>query len=167
MKSFEIRQFVVGCVALLALAVVLVMLYGRRNSPASAPSGSYRLTAAFNRIDGLAVGDEVLLSGIRVGRIQALALDHNYRARVTMTISDGVTLPADTAASIQTDGLFGNKFVVLIPGGDETMLHDGGSIDYTQDAIIVSDLLDVVIAEGRANQVPVKCQQDGSPGNAP
>jgi len=59
-------------------------------------------------------------------------------------------LPIDTAAAIHTDGLFGSKFVILDPGGDEKTLEDGSAIEFTQDSVVVSDLLDLIIREGKA-----------------
>ena len=62
----------------------------------------------------------------------------------------GVQLPEDTAAAIHTDGLFGSKFVVLLAGGEDATIKPGGAITHTQDALIVSELLELIIAEGRA-----------------
>jgi phospholipid/cholesterol/gamma-HCH transport system substrate-binding protein len=70
-----------------------------------------------------------------------------------------VRIPTDTSVSIQTDGLFGRKFVVLEPGGDDTMLADGGVITFTQDSLIVGELLDLIIAEGRAQRAANKPDQ--------
>ena len=59
-------------------------------------------------------------------------------------------MPRDTSAAIHTDGLFGGRFLVLDPGGDEETLGDGATIAFTQDAVVISELLDFIIAEGRA-----------------
>ena len=61
-----------------------------------------------------------------------------------------IELPVDSSAAIHTDGLFGSKFVVIDPGGDLAILEDGDEIQYTQDAVIVEDLLDLIISEGKA-----------------
>ena len=45
-------------------------------------------------------------------------------------------------------GLFGSKFVVLEPGAEEALLTSGGELNFTQDAVVVSDLLDLIISEG-------------------
>ena len=96
------------------------------------------------------MGDEVRLGGIRVGKVAAQRLDNNFRAVVTLDIDSNVELPLDSSAAIHTDGLFGSKFVVLEPGGEMDVLKHDQSIDYTQDAVIVSDLLDLIISEGQA-----------------
>lgn len=148
----ELRAFAVGMVAVAAFAVVLMLSYAGTRMEHAAAGDSRRIYAAFNRVDGLAVGDEVQVAGVPVGRVAAMTLEANYRARLTLLVDDDVALPADTSAAIHTDGLFGRKFVVLQPGGDETVLKDGGAITFTQDSLIVGELLDLIIAEGRAQR---------------
>jgi phospholipid/cholesterol/gamma-HCH transport system substrate-binding protein len=147
----ETKEIAVGVLALAALLLVLAFFYaGRRHvAGAAAPTG-YALSATFNRIDGLFPGDPVRLGGIRVGTVEKAELDRNYRARLTFRMEAGVKLPEDTAAAIHTDGLFGSKFVVLLAGGEDAVLKPGGAITHTQDALIVSELLELIIAEGRA-----------------
>ena len=152
MKSTEAKEVVAGGIAVLVLMALMGLFYSGQALKAGAGLTEYRLFATFNRIDGLSAGADILLSGIEVGKVEKIELDDEYRARVTFRINGGVELPADTATAIHTDGLFGSKFVVLDPGGDETILTDGGVITYTQDAIVVSDLLDLIIAEGKAQR---------------
>lgn len=150
MNAAEIREICVGAVAVGLLAGSLATFYAGGPQEARAGIETYRISADFNRIDGLEPGAEVRLSGIPVGRVESASLADGFRVRITMLIDSDVQLPADTAASIQTDGLFGAKSMVLDPGGDERSLGDGGAISFTQDAVVVGDLLDLIIAEGRA-----------------
>lgn len=144
----EVREMLVGAATVLALALVLAYSYGgTRLQPAL---GGYAVKATFNRADGLPLGADVLLAGVKVGSVIAQSLDAHYRAVVTLAIDADIKLPADTAAAIHTDGLFGEKFMVLDPGGEEDTLAPGDEITFTQDAMIVEELLDLIIAEGRA-----------------
>jgi phospholipid/cholesterol/gamma-HCH transport system substrate-binding protein len=147
----ETRRIVVGAVAVLIFGAVLVATYAGLHA---GTSSSYKVYAMFNRVDGLAIGDDVHVGGIPVGEVDSMTLGASYRARVGLRIDGGVRLPEDTSVSVQTDGLFGRKFVVLDPGGSEAMLADGGVITYTQDSLIVGELLDLIIAEGRAQRAP-------------
>ena len=142
-------EVVVGGVVLVFLAMVFAFAYG---GPKLTPESGYALKASFSKIDGLSEGDDVRLSGIRVGSVERQDLDPSFRAVLTLRIDADVSMPADSSAAIHTDGLFGSKFVVLDPGGDAAMLKDGGEIEYTQDAVIVSELLDLIISEGKARQ---------------
>ena len=73
----------------------------------------------------------------------SLLLDDRYRALVTLRITADVKMPTDTAAAIHTDGLIGTKFVILDPGGN---------VSFTQDAVLVDELLELIIAEGMARE---------------
>ena len=151
-RSTEKKEVVYGGLAILFLMAVFVIFYSGQHHRATAGLTEYTIYAIFNRIDGLDVGTEVRLSGIPIGTVEALALTSNYRARVTMRLRQDVELPADTSAAIHTDGLFGSKFVILDPGGDDVMLKNGDTITFTQDAVVVSDLLDLIIAEGKSQR---------------
>jgi phospholipid/cholesterol/gamma-HCH transport system substrate-binding protein len=151
-KSAEKREVVYGGLAVLFFMAVFGVFYSGQHQKATAGLTEYTIYATFNRIDGLDVGTEVRLSGIPIGTVEELTLTSNFRARVTMRLHQGVELPADTSAAIHTDGLFGSKFVTLDPGGDEVALKNGDTITFTQDAVVVSDLLDLIIAEGKSRR---------------
>lgn len=152
MRSSEKKEVISGGIAIIIFMVILGVFYSGQHQKATAGLTEYIIYATFNRIDGLDTGTEVRLSGIPIGSVENVALTSNYRARVTMRLQQGVALPVDTSAAIHTDGLFGSKFVTLDPGGDEAILKDGDTISYTQDAVVVSDLLDLIIAEGKSRR---------------
>jgi phospholipid/cholesterol/gamma-HCH transport system substrate-binding protein len=61
-----------------------------------------------------------------------------------------VPLPEDTAAVIETDGVFGQKHIELRPGGEEKVLASGSRIAYTQDSVIIEDLIARIVGEAKA-----------------
>jgi phospholipid/cholesterol/gamma-HCH transport system substrate-binding protein len=150
--STNAREVTIGGLAFLALVLLLGFLYGGRELTAKAASSDYLVVATFNRVDGLLVGAPVRLAGIQIGTVDGEYLDVYYRAVTTLKIDSDVKLPTDTSVAIHTDGLFGTKYVVLEPGGDEEFLGDGEEINFTQDAVIVSELLELIIAQGKANR---------------
>ena len=145
----DVRQTLVGGFVVTALALILAFSYG---GPHLKSGGGYYLTASFNRVDGLIAGDEVRLGGIKVGTVVKQYLDKEYRAVLRFEIDSAVELPIDTSVAIHTDGLLGAKFAVLEPGGEEETLQSGDEIPFTQDALIVEELLELIISEGRARQ---------------
>ncbi|NQU61988.1 MAG: MCE family protein [Rhodospirillales bacterium] len=155
----ETREIAIGAATFGCLALVMAYLYVGRDLAASASSTDIDIVAKFNRVDGLVEGDEVRLGGIKVGTIKDMRLDKQFRAVLTMTVDGGIPLPTDSSAAIHTDGLFGSKFMVLEPGGEEKYLKPGSEITYTQDAVVVSDLLDLIISEGR--EAMKKRKQEG------
>ena len=150
MTRDEIRQILAGTAAVIAVLALFFFSYRATRESARIPAGGYRIDALFNRVGGIGSGTPVEVAGIPVGAVETMSLLPDYRARVTMRINSGIVLPRDTSAAIHTDGLFGGKFLVLDPGGEDAVLGDGATIAYTQDAVVISELLDLIIAEGRA-----------------
>ena len=111
----------------------------------------YQIHAVFNNIDGLVIGDAVHLAGLRVGTVTGQALDlDTLQAVVTMTIDSGVVLSTDTSAAIISESLLGGKYIRLDPGGDETTIEPGGQIVYSQDSIILEELLEKIVLRAEA-----------------
>lgn len=93
----------------------------------------YPVTAEFFRIGGLTVGSDVRLSGIKVGTVSETRLDpETFDAVVVMIIDHDVSLPEDTVAGIESQGILGGKYVRLQPGGAEARIAAGGRIENTQ-----------------------------------
>lgn len=112
----------------------------------------YQIQARFNRTDGLLVGDLVRLAGMNVGKVVDAKLDDDFKAVLTLEIKDSVVLPDDSSASIVSSGLMGSKYIEIEPGGSEDMLSPGGEFAYTQDAMVVEELLDRIVGIGKANR---------------
>jgi len=148
MQTSETKSIIVGGIVVLVAAFVFAVISSKQSLSTGPGVGKYRINAMFNRVDGLVEGDDVRVGGIKVGSVSVQALDKDYRAIIGMDIDSAVKLPKDTSAAIHTDSLFGSKFVILEPGGDEQNLASGDTITFTQDALVVSDLLDQIIAEG-------------------
>ena len=124
------------------IAVSAIFLsYGYSVSDMSPKSG-YKLIAEFDRIDGLTVGSDVRMSGIKVGTVIDQELNkQNFYATVTLSINDDIELPDDTSAKITMEGLLGGNYVSLTPGGGFDLLNDGDEISYTQGSV---DLIGLV-----------------------
>jgi phospholipid/cholesterol/gamma-HCH transport system substrate-binding protein len=108
----------------------------------------YRVSAEFDNVGDLKVGSPVTISGVRVGEVSDIHFDSRaYKAVVGMRIDPQFNrIPADSYASIQTQGLLGGKYIGISPGGDEEYLKDGGHIDQTQSAIVLESLINKFFA---------------------
>ena len=117
----------------------------------------YSISARFDRIDGIREGSDVRMSGVRIGTVTGQALDpQTYLAVVTMSIDPAIRLPLDTSASINAEGLLGEKYLALSPGGDEEMIPRGGEIEITQGSVDLMSLIGQVVlgqAGGEANGI--------------
>ena len=126
----------------IVVAVAVGFLYfAYANTNASALSG-YEVEAKFQRVDGLNVGTDVRLSGIKIGTVSALTLDsRTYQATVHLNIRNDVRLPDDSSIMVTSTGLLGNSYLSISPGGSDAMIPAGGSIKNTQGSVDLMSLI--------------------------
>lgn len=107
-----------------------------------AGGGDAVYSASFRSAEGVGVGTDVRLAGVKVGTVLSLDLDPaTFRADASFTIDDAVVLPEDTAAVISSEGLLGGSFVEILPGGSAFNLEPGSEIEDTQGAVSIVQLL--------------------------
>lgn len=119
------------------VAVVAIGFFAFAAAQAGNTSGGngYDLSARFQRVDGIAVGSDVRVSGVKVGIVRQVALDpETYMARLTMAIDPEVQVLDDSTARIASDGLLGGAYVAIEPAGLDP-LPAGGEIVNTQGAV--------------------------------
>ncbi|MDA9230531.1 outer membrane lipid asymmetry maintenance protein MlaD [Alphaproteobacteria bacterium] len=127
--------------AVVVIIAGLFVAYGYSVTESGSSDG-YEVSAQFNRVDGLTIGSDVRMSGIKVGAVVSLDLDpESFYANVVFLINNGVTFPDDTSAKITSEGLLGGNYVSLSPGGSEDVLEADGEILYTQGSV---DLIELV-----------------------
>jgi phospholipid/cholesterol/gamma-HCH transport system substrate-binding protein len=103
---------------------------------------SYSLFGRFTSVTGLRVGSLIYISGIEVGRVESLTMDQkNQNAVVEMRIKKGINVYDDAIASIKTEGLIGDMYLTIEPGGGGVLLKPGETIAETQPAVNIADLI--------------------------
>ncbi|HOD35349.1 MAG TPA: outer membrane lipid asymmetry maintenance protein MlaD [Syntrophales bacterium] len=103
---------------------------------------TYPLYAKFTSISGLRAGNPVQMLGIEIGKVESLRMDQeNLQAVVEMKIQKDVKVYDDAIASIKTEGLIGDRYVSIDPGGGGSVLDPGGTITQTQPAVDIADLV--------------------------
>lgn len=107
-----------------------------------AGGGAYPLTASFRSAEGIGVGTDVRLAGVKIGSVTDMELDPaTFRAETTFSIRQDVLLPDDTAVIVASEGLLGGNFIELLPGGSPFNLEPGSEILDTQSAVSLLTLL--------------------------
>ena len=108
----------------------------------------YHVLAKFDNIGDLKPGAPVSMAGVNIGEVEAIRFDpKDYKAAVTLRISNAYNqIPDDSDASIQTQGLLGGKYIGIGPGGSDMFLKDGGTIPFTQSAIVLESLVNKFFA---------------------
>lgn len=111
-------------------------------------SDQYNLKARFVSSSGLKRGAFVEVGGVRVGKVVDISLDQEtYESIVRLQVDPQIKLQEDTIASIRTEGIMGDKFVKLTPGGSDNMLEPGGTIIETESSINLEELISKYIFE--------------------
>ena len=132
-------ETVMGAIVLLTAIGFMSLAYEAANIRGA--DGS-ELEAEFGATGGLSVGDDVRISGIKVGRVVRQDLDPvTYAARIVMSLDERILVPADSSARITAASLLGGNYLELIPGADEEMMQPGGVIYDTRDPVSLTDLL--------------------------
>jgi phospholipid/cholesterol/gamma-HCH transport system substrate-binding protein len=128
-------------------------------------SNAYEVKARFDNIGGLKVKSAVTMAGVRLGRVSAISFDEErYQAVVTMDIDGRYNrIPTDTSAAILTSGLLGEQYIGLEPGGAETYLKNGDTLQLTQSAVVLEKLIGQFLFS-KASETPGADDKAAPPG---
>ncbi|WP_298853447.1 outer membrane lipid asymmetry maintenance protein MlaD [uncultured Ruegeria sp.] len=139
--------FVGGVVLAGALAFGV---YASQSTGLSQGPAGYELGASFRSLEGVGVGTDVRLAGVKIGTVTGVDLNpETYRADTTFTIADGILVPDDSAIVISSEGLLGGNFVEVMPGGSLFYFESGDEIEDTQGAVsLISLLVKFVAGDG-------------------
>ena len=99
------------------------------------------IIAEFTSADGLKMGTDVKIAGVKVGVVSDIYLNsEDYLAVVALTLSDNLLIPDDSEAVIITEGLIGQKYISLNIGGSPNILKNGETLLYSQGSIDIINL---------------------------
>ena len=127
------KKILVGMVLLGALIVFALATFYIENWQVYLKKG-YMIKARFPTAQGLIEGDEVLIAGVGVGRVDSLQVDTSGKAAalpvtITTWIQQGVAVRAQDTAEIETRSIFGGAFMSITPGDPAApLLRDGDEL---------------------------------------
>ena len=102
----------------------------------------YEVRADFTDISGLKVNAPVQMFGVEIGFVSEIDLDQEKSvASVSMMILKQVQLTDDAIAAVKTNGLIGDKYIKIAPGGLGEPVKPGDTLFDTQPAIDLEDLI--------------------------
>jgi len=138
-KSHNYFDFLIGTIVL--LFAIGFFTYSFKSSKISSNNG-YDIFAKFDNADGITIGSDIKIAGIKIGSIIEQNLDEKTsKANLKMNISSTVKIPADSSAKILSEGLLGAKYISISLGGDEEILQNGQEISFTQSSLNFEELL--------------------------
>jgi len=165
LQQNDLAETLIGAVVVAAAVAFLAFAYFRTG--AGSLSG-YEILAKLPKADGLAVGTDVRLAGIKIGSVTGLTLDpKTYLVTVHMNIRDDIKLPADSSVLVTQAGFLGGQYLSITPGGDEKLMATGSYFENAQGSIDVMGLVGRLTSGGTSNQPPPpKSQMSQPPGTS-
>ena len=140
MSTQNLTEVLVGG-AVFAGAIAFAV-YATQATGLSQSSAGYDLGASFRSLEGVSVGTDVRLAGVKIGTVTDVALNpESYRADTRFSVANEILIPDDSAVVISSEGLLGGNFVEIMPGGSPFNLEAGDQIEDTQGAVSLISLL--------------------------
>ena len=140
MKKYS-KETVVGIFVVIGLFLIGYMTV-KLGNVGFFGDNSYSLFAKFNTVTGLREGNPVNMLGLEVGKVQKFTMDQeNQQVVVEFKINKGIEIYDDAIASVKTEGLIGDKYVAVDPGGGGDLLANGDSITDTNSPTDIMDLV--------------------------
>ena len=153
--AYERAEILAGA-AILAVAIGF-SLYAARGAGLGTQPDSYPLTASIRSVEGVSIGTDVRLAGVKVGTVTDLRLNpETYFADATISMRKDVAVPVDSTILIASEGLLGGTFVEVQPGGALENLEPGGEIEDTQGAVSLITLLMKFAGGGSDDSAPAE-----------
>ena len=75
----------------------------------------YDLNAKFLKVGGLIVGNDVKMSGVKIGVVNRVYLDEDFLANVEFKVFSNIKIPQESVVAISSEGILGNKYLSVIP----------------------------------------------------
>jgi phospholipid/cholesterol/gamma-HCH transport system substrate-binding protein len=154
-------ETLIGAIVVAVAVLFLVFAYVRTGS--GSLSG-YDINVRLAKADGLGIGTDVRISGIKVGSVSDLTLDpKTYLVTVHMNIRDDIKIPTDSSVLVTSAGILGSSYLSITPGGDDTMLPAGGTIQNAQGSVDVMNLIGRFATGGAGQQSQQQKARPASP----
>jgi phospholipid/cholesterol/gamma-HCH transport system substrate-binding protein len=141
-QSDNRKQITVGIFIFLGLLIFVVAIFtlgGQRKAFVK----SITLNVVFDDIQGLKTGNNVWYSGVKIGTIKKIEFYGNSQVQVTVRIEEEAHkyIHKDAKASISSDGLIGNKIIVITGGNPKYPFVEDGDKLQVQNALSTDDIM--------------------------
>lgn len=153
--------------AVLAVAVWFITYFYNNVNPAGI-AGGYVLKAKFEQADGVGIGTAVKIGGVKIGVVSKQSLDTStYQAVLDLSIKNDIHIPTDSSIKVASEGLIGEKYLQITPGGDEQMLKVNEDIHYTQSSVNLESLISKMMFNSSDSNSSKDPKHEASPVSEP
>lgn len=136
------RNVLVGLFIFLGLVIFIVGIFTLGGQQKSFVK-SLRINAVFNDVSGLKPGNNVWFSGVKIGTVKTIKFFGSSQVEVSMNIEQSAQqyIHKDANAKLSSDGLIGNKIIVLTGGNPKTPEVENGDILHVQKDLSTDDIM--------------------------
>ena len=140
MINRSVTEILIG--AVVVATAIWFLYYTSTRTNIMTNEDSYNLSADFRSVEGVSLGTDVRLAGVKIGIVKALILNpETYRVKAIFSVKNVIKIPDDSQALISTEGLLGGTFLELVPGGSFDYLAPESVIMDTQGSVSIITLL--------------------------
>ena len=121
MKTTSGQKIRTGVFAMAGLAVLVLAIFFIGNKKGLF-SDTFHVHGLFKDVNGLQVGNNARFAGINVGVVENIAIVNDTTVKVVLSLNENVRkfIKKDAKIAIGSDGLMGDKLVIISPGGATT-----------------------------------------------
>lgn len=138
-QSYKIKLglFIVGGITLFA---VVLFIIGKKNNLFTPV---FTINSSFNNVSGLQVGSNVRFSGIAIGTVDDITIVNDSTVQVAMVLRNDVRkfIKTDSKAIIASDGIIGDKLVIISQGTGESPIVKDGQLLESEEPIETADII--------------------------
>jgi len=150
MKPLNKRKVIVGLFIILGLAILVIAVFSLGGQKKTFVKG-FTVNTVFDDVNGLQKGNNVWLSGVKIGTVKKITFMRNANVLVSMEIQKSLEpmIRKDSKTKISSDGLIGNKIVVIF--GGTPAAPQAADEDYliAQKALSTEDMLTTLQANNK------------------
>lgn len=138
-QSYKIKLglFIIGGILLFA---VVLFIIGKKNNLFTPV---FTISSTFNNVSGLQVGNNIRFSGITIGTVDDITIINDSTVKVVMVIKNSVKkfIKKDSKAIIASDGIIGDKLVIISQGSTESPIVKEGQLLESEEPIETAEII--------------------------
>lgn len=121
-------NIVESLIAIVMIAVAIGFLLFASVVTGSGGFATYEITARMAHVDGIDVGSDVRIAGVKIGTVRAMTLDMaHYYVTLVLDIREDIPVPRDSHL-IVSGGMQGGAALTIKPGHSRVMIPPGGAL---------------------------------------
>ena len=131
-------ESVVGLIVLIVAFIFIFFAWGIFENT----NNGQIVKVEFGNIGSIKVGDEVRISGVKVGEVLKSELNYEtFNALVYIKLNENIDLPDDSIVKISNSSLLGENYIDIIPGANDVYITSGEILYNSIDPVSLTDLL--------------------------